>query len=58
MPKFQPEMRSERWFVEVETGNGPNSHIGDFATEKEAKDWIKTKSKHWPSGSVKIDPGR
>jgi hypothetical protein len=35
--------------VSVKTGNGPDSHIGDFATEAEAKDWILTKSKYWPS---------
>jgi hypothetical protein len=36
------------WFVAVKTGNGPDSHIGDFATEEEAKNWISTKSKYWP----------
>jgi hypothetical protein len=45
-----PEMiKTGRWFVSVKTGNGPDSHIGDFATEAEAKDWILTKSKYWPS---------
>jgi hypothetical protein len=45
-----PEMiKTGRWFVSVKTGNGPDSHIGDFATEAEAKDWVLTKSKYWPS---------
>jgi hypothetical protein len=49
-PNFTPQMmvRGERWFVAVATGNGPDSHVGDFATEAEAKHWIKTKSKYWP----------
>jgi len=37
-----------RWFVSVKTGNGPDSHIGDFETEAEAKAWISTKAKYWP----------
>jgi hypothetical protein len=28
-------------------------HIGDFATEAEAKNWILTKSKYWPGGAPK-----
>jgi hypothetical protein len=32
----------------VKTGNGPDSHIGDFETEAEAKAWISTKAKYWP----------
>ncbi|KWV45705.1 hypothetical protein AS156_23385 [Bradyrhizobium macuxiense] len=48
-PCFAPEMtKGGRWFVAVKTGKGPDSHIGDFATEAEAKDWISTKSKYWP----------
>jgi hypothetical protein len=48
-PQFRPEMiKDGRWFVAVKTGNGPDSHIGDFATEAEAMDWISTKSKYWP----------
>ena len=48
-PSFQPQMiKSGRWFVAVKTGVGPDSHVGDFATEAEAKDWILTKSKYWP----------
>jgi hypothetical protein len=48
-PEFIPEMiKSGRWFVSVKTGNGPDSHIGDFETEAEAKNWIATKSKYWP----------
>jgi hypothetical protein len=50
VPYFEPEMtKSGRWFVSVKTGNGPDSHIGDFDTEAEAKNWISTKSQHWPS---------
>ena len=48
-PNFEPEVTKDgRWFVAVKTGVGPDSHIGDFATEEEAKDWILTKSKYWP----------
>jgi hypothetical protein len=48
-PQFEPEMiKSGRWFVSVKTGNGPDSHIGDFATEAEAKEWISAKSRYWP----------
>lgn len=40
-PQFEAQMISSgRWFVCVKTGNGPDSHIGDFATEAEARDWI------------------
>ena len=50
LPYFEPEMtKSGRWFVAVKTGNGPNSHIGDFDTEAEAKNWILAKSKYWPN---------
>jgi hypothetical protein len=49
VPYFEPEMiKSCRWFVAVKTGNGPDSLIGDFETEAEAKSWILTKSKYWP----------
>jgi hypothetical protein len=49
VPHFEPEMtKSGRWFVAVKTGNGPDSHIGDFESEADAKDWISTKSKYWP----------
>jgi hypothetical protein len=41
-------IKSGRWFVSVITGHGPDSHIGDFETEAEAKNWILTKSKYWP----------
>ena len=48
-PQFEPKMiKSGRWFVSVITGYGPDSHIGDFETEAEAKNWILTKSKYWP----------
>jgi hypothetical protein len=49
VPEFEPQMiESGRWFVSVKTGNGPDSHIGDFETEAEAKDWILRKSQCWP----------
>jgi hypothetical protein len=39
VPEFEPQkIQSGRWFVSVKTGNGPDSHIGDFETEAEAKD--------------------
>ena len=54
-PHFEPQMiKSGRWFVAVETGVGPDSHIGDFATEAEARDWILTKSKYWPGKPPKL----
>jgi hypothetical protein len=35
LAQFEPEMiKTGRWFVAV---NGPDSHIGDFETEAEAK---------------------
>jgi hypothetical protein len=49
LPQFEPQMiKGGRWFVSVVTGNGPDSHIGDFETEVEAKRWILTKSQYWP----------
>ena len=49
-PQFEPQKtRGGRWFVSVKTGNGPDSHIGDFETEAEARHWISAKSKYWPS---------
>jgi hypothetical protein len=49
-PEFQPKLNSSgTWFVAVVTGNGPESHIGDFLTEEEARRWIVTKSKYWPN---------
>jgi hypothetical protein len=51
-PHFEPEMiKSGRWFVSVKTGNGPDSHIGDFETEAEAKDWILTSALKYPTVS-------
>lgn len=48
-PRFEAKlMTSGRWFVSVTTGYGPDSHVGDFATDKDAKDWISTKSRYWP----------
>jgi hypothetical protein len=47
-PQFEPEQnRVGRWFVAVKTGKGPDSHIGDFDTETDAKEWISTKARHW-----------
>ena len=54
LPEFEPElMKNGRWFVAVKTGNGPNSHVGDFESEAQARCWISTKSKYWPG---KADP--
>jgi hypothetical protein len=40
-PKFHSRMiKDGRWTVRVKTGYGPDSHIGDFATEEEAQRWI------------------
>lgn len=48
-PYFEPQItKNGRWFVAVKTGVGPDSHIGDFETEAQAKIWILTKSKYWP----------
>jgi len=48
-PHFQPEKTKDgRWFVAVKTGNGPDSHIGDFDTQADAERWIATKAKYWP----------
>jgi hypothetical protein len=49
LPQFAPQVtKSGRWFVAVTTGNGPDSHIGDFETEEQANEWISTKAKYWP----------
>jgi hypothetical protein len=49
VPQFEPKMtRDGRWFVSVVTGNGPDSHIGDFGIKAEAENWILTKAKYWP----------
>jgi hypothetical protein len=49
LPQFEPQItKSGRWFVAVTTGNGPDSHIGDFETEALARYWIATKSRYWP----------
>jgi len=46
--KFHSKMiKDGRWTVRIITGHGPDSHIGDFATEEEAQRWISTKSKDW-----------
>ena len=48
-PRFEAKvMTSGRWFVSVITGHGPDSHVGNFATDEDAKNWILTKSKYWP----------
>ena len=52
LPQFEPQItKSGRWFVAVTTGNGPDSHIGDFETEAQARHWIATKSKYGPGKS-------
>ena len=52
MTKVFPTFKAQRirggWFVAVATGNGPDSHIGGFATKAEAREWIVTKSSYWP----------
>jgi len=53
-PQFKPEMmKGGRWFVAVTTGHGPDSHIGDFGSEAEAKEWILTRSKYWPGKPIR-----
>ena len=55
-PKFHSKMiKNGRWTVVVTTGYGPESRVGDFATEEEAQRWISTKSKDWspPTGDSK-----
>jgi hypothetical protein len=48
-PEFEPQsIQGGRWFISVKTGNGPDSHVGDFETEAEAREWISTKAKYWP----------
>ena len=47
-PQFEAKIKNGRWLVIVKTGNGPDSHIGDFDIEAQAKEWILTKSKYWP----------
>jgi hypothetical protein len=47
-PKFHSKMiKDGRWTVAVNTGYGPVSHVGNFATEEEANRWIATGSKNW-----------
>jgi hypothetical protein len=54
VPTFRPQMhKSGRWSVLVTTGHGPDSHVGNFATEKEAQVWILVKSKGWPHPAVR-----
>lgn len=55
-PNFKPELKGNRWFVAVSTGCGPNSHIGDFDPEAEAREWIRTKSSDWPPSKPKAEP--
>jgi hypothetical protein len=51
--QFQPQQtKNDRWFVSVKTGNGPDSHIGDFETADEARNWISDKSKYWPGKPI------
>jgi hypothetical protein len=47
-PKFRTKMiKDGRWTVVVVTGRGPDSHVGNFATEEEAQRWIKNESAAW-----------
>jgi hypothetical protein len=49
-PKFDAQKATGgRWFVSVTTGNGPDSHVGDFESEAQAQNWLLTKSQYWPS---------
>lgn len=46
--KFYPKTTKDgRWTVRIFTERGPDSHVGDFATEEEARHWIATRSKDW-----------
>jgi hypothetical protein len=48
-PAFQSEKNNAgRWSVAIATGNGPDSHVGDFVAEEETQHWIAKKSKYWP----------
>jgi hypothetical protein len=43
-PEFEPQMTKDgRWYVSVKTGNGPDSHIGDFETERMRKTGLQRK---------------
>jgi hypothetical protein len=58
LPQFEAQpAKGGRWFVAVKTGNGPDSHIGDFETEAQANDWISTKSKYWPESRAANERG-
>jgi hypothetical protein len=53
-PEFHPKIRKTgSWTVVVSTGNGPDSHVGDFDTEEEAVRWIAANSKNWPTPADK-----
>jgi hypothetical protein len=53
-PKFHSKMiKDGRWTVAVNTGQGPVSHVGNFATEEEANRWIANDSKNWSHPAVK-----
>src|SRR5262245_6841985 len=57
LPQFVPQLtKGGRWFVAVTTGNGPDSHIGDFETEAQARAWITSKSKYWPGKATEAAP--
>jgi hypothetical protein len=52
--EFHPrKLKNGRWSVIITTGYGPDSHVGDFATEEEAERWISANSKSWPQPAVK-----
>ena len=49
-PQFEPAMgTSGRWFVSVQTGKGPNSHIGDFETESRQNAGLRPKRNTGPA---------
>lgn len=56
--KFYPKTKGGRWTVRIFTGRGPDSHVGDFATEEEAKHWISTRSKDWEAAYDAADKSK
>lgn len=46
--KFHTKMtKNGRWTVAIMDAPGPQTHIGDFATEEEAQRWITKDSAAW-----------
>jgi hypothetical protein len=53
-PEFRPKRRKVgSWTVVISTGNGPDSHVGDFDAEEVAVRWIAANSKNWPTRADK-----